>query len=191
MCCRFLGPFSEVFKKKSESRALVHCLGQVKLCRFCPWSSQTHGSLRLLEHTCFSDFVKFSTYLQRHGLAKPDIAPGYTELLDEYKQQKNNTRPCKQPLSKEEVVALAWAGEQAAITWCKFCHWLPLNFVAAVAPPPEAPPQEAQFDLQEARRRHAIALACNGVGMSAAREAGCICFTALGMSVLLGVVLLL
>jgi len=156
----------------------------VKLCRFCPWSSQTNGSLRLLEHTCFSEIVKVSTYLERHGLAKPDISPGYTELLDEYKKQKNNTRPCRQPLSKEEVVALAWTGEQAAIMWSKFCHWLPLDFVAAVAPP-EAQPEEAQFDLQEARRRHAIALACNGVGMSAAREAGCICAIVLGMLILL------
>ena len=71
--------------------------------------------------------------------------------------------PCRQPLSKEEVVALAWTGEQAAIMWSKFCHWLPLDFVAAVAPP-EAQPEEAQFDLQEARRRHAIALACKRCG---------------------------
>jgi len=63
-------------------------------------------------------------------------------------------------LSKEEVVALAWTGEQAAIMWSKFCHWLPLDFGGGAAPP-EAQPEEAQFDLQEARRRHAIALICS------------------------------
>eukprot|EP00435_Cladocopium_sp_Y103_P008320 s4092_g2.t1 len=81
-----------------------------------------------------------------HGKLVSDIDAEYTEFLETYKQAKNNTRPCKQPLEKEEVLKLAWAGELGAITWSKFCHWLPLDFVpgvgAAAPQAPKAPPKK-------------------------------------------------
>ena len=108
-----------------------------------------------------------------HGKSVPEIDAEYTDFFGDVQKAKNNTRPCKRPLDKEEVLKLAWASELGAITWSKFCHWLPLDFVRGVgAAPPQVEEAAGPLDLREARRGHAIALACCGVGMTAAREAG-------------------
>ena len=71
-----------------------------------------------------------------HGKSVPEIDAEYTDFFGDVQKAKNNTRPCKRPLDKEEVLKLAGAGELGAITWSKFCHWLPLDFVPGVGAAP-------------------------------------------------------
>ena len=116
--------------------------------------------------------MKPATYAEWHEIPQSEIPAPYTAFLQTYKKQGNFTKPCSEPLPKEEVLRLAWLGEQAAITWCKFTHWLPLDFSpeSDSVRAPQEPRRVGDVDLREARRRHAIALCCSGLGIYAAKQ---------------------
>ena len=126
-----------------------------------------------MEHAVFQKVVKPKTFAAWHGIPEENISQEHKVFLAAYHKERNNTRPCQQPVCRKEAERLAWLGEPGAITWCKFAGYLPLDFDHNVKQPDVVDLEEKAigFDQVEAARRHVIALCCSAMGADTAKTA--------------------
>lgn len=124
----------------------------------------------MVEHGTVQKRIKAKTYAELHNISEEEIPQDVSQFLEAYQKQRNNTKPCGQPASREEVERLAWQGEPGAISWCKFAGILPLDFDPKEAQQPAPADQPAEFDKNEAARRHLIAVCCSAMGHATSRH---------------------
>lgn len=124
-----------------------------------------------MEHASFQKLIKAKTYAELRNISEKEILKDVCEFLEAYRKQRNNTKPCRQPVSREEVERLAWQGESGAISWCKFAGILPMDFSPKETQQPgPAEQQPSEFDKNEAARRRLIAVCCSAMGHLTSRR---------------------
>ena len=135
------------------------------VCLHCSWSNTMRGYVRPMEHLCFYEQIKAKNYMRLHGLENQEQIPvPFRQFLQKYAKLGNNTAACPHRLEKEQLLEYAAMGETAAVQWCQFSHWLPLDYRAGSVEPAAAP---EEFNQAEAERRHVIAIVASGLSCSA------------------------
>jgi hypothetical protein len=125
------------------------------VCLRCPWTSQTQGMGRMIEH-CLGE-IKQSVWHQAHG---PDMPEQVAFLIAEYRKNGQRTAPCTDPVGKDTAMAMAAAGDAAAIRWCRFNQWI--DFGPGVARQ-QLPAPLRPWDPVAAQEQHVVAALCSAM----------------------------